>query len=68
MLRKYTRKSSFDNMDFEMFVAGEMHIIGNMAVGGERDGRLRLLLKLAHWIFRCRDWPLVRGLYDTCAH
>lgn len=64
MLRKYTKKSTFDNMDFEMFVVGETCIIGNMVDGGDRDGRPRLLSKLAHWMCRCRDWPLVRGLYE----
>ena len=47
-----------------MFVVGEMCIIGNMVNGGDRDGRLRLLSKLAHWMCRCRDWPLARGLYE----
>ena len=28
-------------------------------------GRLRLLSQLAHWLSSCKNWPLVRGLYEA---
>ena len=64
VLRKYTRKCSFDNMDFEMFVAGETRIILNMTEPGEARGMLKLLSTLGHWLCRYRDWGLVKGLYE----
>ena len=64
MLRKYTRKCAFDNMDFDMFIAGETRIILNMADYTEAQGRLKLLCKLSHWLCKCKDWSLVLGLYE----
>ena len=64
VLRKYTKKAMFDNMDFEMFVAGETRVICNMKRGEDREGRLTLLCKLAYWLCKSKDWTLVRGLYE----
>ena len=65
MLRRYTKRTSFDNMDFEAFVAGETRIIGHMEDTAKAAGRLSLLSKLAHWLCRSKDWLLVRGLYES---
>ena len=64
--RKYIKCTTFDNMDFEMFVAGETKIVLGML---GRDiaaaiGRLRVLSLVSHWLCRCRNWNLVRGLYE----
>ena len=64
VLRKYTKKCTFDNMDFELFVAGETRVILNMAEEDEGRGRLKLLCRLAHWLCKCRDWSLVWGMYE----
>ena len=48
-----------------MFVAGETRIISNVRDGEERRGRLNVLCKLAHWLCRCKDWGLVRGLFEA---
>ena len=65
VLRKYAKKCTFDNIDFELFVAGETQIIVNMKESVNKEGRLRLFSRLAHWLCRCRDWVLVRGLYKA---
>ena len=65
VLRKYTKRVSFDNLDFESFVAGETRIIYTMDDQAQAMGRLRLLCRLAHWTCKCRDWPLIRGLYEA---
>ena len=62
VLRKYMHKCSFDNMEFEMFIAGETRVILNKGDNSEAHGRLQFLCKLAHWMCRCRDWGLVHGL------
>ena len=39
VLRKYARKCSFDNLDFDMFIAGETRIILNMTDSQAAKGR-----------------------------
>ena len=65
IMRKYTKRTSFDQMEFEAFVAGETRIIYNMEKIEEAWGRLKLLCKIAHWLCRCRNWILIRGLYKS---
>ena len=64
VLRKYSKRTSFDNMDFELFMAGETRVISLMMDKEMAQGRLELLSKLAHWVCRCRDWTLVKGFYE----
>lgn len=63
--RKYVCRCPFDNMDFEMFVAGETRILSCMKDEEERWGRLNLLCKISHWLCRCKDWSVIRGLYEA---
>ena len=65
ILRKYCKRSTFDQLDFEAFVAGETHIICGMVDQYAAKCRLEFLMKVAHWVCRCRDWPTVRGLYEA---
>ena len=65
ILRKYVKRPSFESMDFECFVAGETRVILSMTDSKEAHGRLAFLCKLAHWYCRCRDWALVRGLFEA---
>ena len=49
--RCYMKRTSFDNMDFEAYVAGEVKIIYSIL---QRDvnealGRMRVLMLMAHW-------------------
>lgn len=64
VLKKYARRVPFDQLDFERFVAGESRIILSMRSDEDRTGRLKLMSLMAHWMCRCRDWPLLRNLYD----
>ena len=64
IIRKYLKRPTFENLDFEGFVAGESHIIDTMENKEEAAGRLRVLCKIAHWYCRCKDWNTIRGLYE----
>ena len=65
--RKYVKRTSYDNMDFETFVTGEVKIIYGMWCKNNDDalGRLKLLMLMAHWMCKSRDWPLLRGLFES---
>ena len=65
--RKYSKQTSFDNMDYETFIAGEVKIIHSLWLRGDRDmiGRLRVLMLMAHWMCKCRDWSLLRGMFES---
>ena len=65
VMRKYVKKTTFENLDFEMFVAGETKTILSMEDEGQAKGRLSLLCKLAHWYCRSQDWNAVKGLYEA---
>ena len=66
--KKYVKKPSFDSLEFEQFVAGETRIIYTMLhKADERQrgmGRLRLLVLLAHWQCKCKNWPALRAMYE----
>ena len=64
VLRKYAWKCSFDNLDFDMFIAGETRIILNMTDSQAAKGRLEFLCRLSHWLCKCKDWNLVKWLYE----
>ena len=61
------KRVSFDNMDFESFVAGETKIVHSMLMSGDESavGWLRVLTLVAHWLCKTRHWPTVRGLYES---
>ena len=66
--KRYTKRTNFDSLDFESFVAGESKIIYSMF--GMEDinnalGRLRVLTLVAHWLCKNRHWPTVRTQYEA---
>ena len=65
VLRKYCKRTSFDQLDFEAFVAGETHTILQTQDYRTAVGRLGFLSKIAHWQCRSRDWGLIKGLYEA---
>ena len=52
-------------MDFKTFVAGETRVILNMSDYQEARCRLKFLSKLMHWLYQCRDWSVLRGMYEA---
>ena len=65
--RKYVKKTTFDTLEFEQFVAGETRIIYSMLQkkdAARAAGRLRVLVLIAHWFCRSKNWPQIRGLYE----
>ena len=67
--KKYAKKVSFDQMDYDLFVAGETRIIFSMLHKDEVErqrgmGRLRLLVLMAHWFTKCKNWAALRSLYE----
>ena len=64
--KKYAKRSTFDNLEFDAFVAGETKIIGNLLASGEPAvGRIKVLSLVAHWMCRTKNWPVVWGLYES---
>ena len=59
--RKYAKRVSFDNMNYKTYVAGEVKIIYSMCQRnlGEALGRMRVLMLMAHWMCKSRDWQLL---------
>ena len=64
--KKYLKRTSLDPMDFESFVAGESKIIHAMLTQGDSNGigRLRVLMMIAHWQGKVRNWAVIRSLYE----
>ena len=48
-------------MDYETFVAGEVKIIYSMYNQDMEEAlsRTRVLMLIAHWMCKCRDWVLL---------
>lgn len=67
VLRQYTKRTTFDQMEFEMFVAGETRIILSMMNRDQQraTGRLKVLCKVAHWFCRAKDWSSIRTIYEA---
>ena len=67
--KKYSKRPTFDNMDFEQFVAGETKIIYSMyareACHDRALGRLRVLILIAHWMCKTRSWQSIRAVYES---
>ena len=65
--KKYAKRTTFDNLEFEQFMAGESKIIFNMLAqeNTEAMGRLRVMTLVAHWQCKCKNWPIVRNLYES---
>lgn len=67
VLRQYGKRGTFDQMDYETFVAGEVRIIlAMMKKSPDRaTGRLGVLCRIAHWLCKCRDWGAVRNVFEA---
>ena len=73
--RKYVKRNTFENMEFETFVAGETKTIysmlstSNIATNNstvkEGLGRLRVLTLISHWLCKSKNWGLLKGLYES---
>ena len=68
--KKYTKRTSFDNLEFEAFVAGEAKIIYSMMHGDDNSnklaiGRLRVLTLISHWQCKTKNWNLGKSLYES---
>ena len=65
--KKYFKRASFDQLEFEAFVAGESRILYTMVADGDPDvvGRLRVLTLVAHWMGKTKNWPLIRSFYES---
>lgn len=66
-LKQYAKRTTFDQMEFDLFVAGETRIIQAMMHKDVRraQGRLKVLCKISHWLCRCKDWSSVRTIYES---
>ena len=64
VLKKYCKRSTFDNLEFEAFVAGETRVILQMENRVEARGRLKFLSQIAHWMCASKDWNMVKSLYE----
>ena len=65
VMRKYVKRTTFDQLDFETFVAGETKTILATEEEDIRKGRLRFLTLVAHWYCRSQDWAAVKSLYEA---
>ena len=65
--KKYAKRTTFDNLEFEAFVAGETKIIHAIVGAGDPNGmgRLRVLTLISHWMCKVKNWPVVRTLYES---
>ena len=54
VLKKYTKCTTFDQLDYEAFVAGETRTILLMKDTALALGRLQLLSQLSHWYCSCK--------------
>ena len=64
-MRKYIKRTTFEQLDFESFIAGETNTILGMENIQEMKGRLKFTCYIAHWYSKCQDWNLVKGLYEA---
>ena len=65
VLKTYAKRTTFDQLDFENFVAGKSRIILLTTDADQVNGRLRVLCMVAHWMCRCRGWSTIRCLYEA---
>lgn len=67
VLRQYSKRVAFDQMEFDMFTAGETRIILSMCrKNPERGlGRLRVFSRICHWMCKCKDWQAVRNIFEA---
>ena len=65
--KKYAKRTTFDAMEFDAFVAGEAKIIYSMMMKGDHNaqGRLRILVLISHWYCKTKNWPVIRSLYES---
>ena len=65
VLCKYAKRTTFENLELDAFIAGETRTIINMQDKQLANGRLRFLSLLMHWLCRCKDWGLVKSMYEA---
>ena len=65
--KKYTKRTTFDMLEFEAFVAGETKIIHSLLVQRKLEsvGRLKVLMMISHWLCKSKNWPMVKSLYEA---
>ena len=65
--KKYIKRTSFDALEYEAFVAGETKVICLMLAQGDANGlgRLRVLTLIAHWYGRTKNWSMIKSLYES---
>ena len=65
--KKYFKRASFDQLEFDAFVAGESRILYTMVTNRDPEvvGRLRVLTLVSHWMGKTKNWPLIRSLYES---
>ena len=58
---------TFDMLDYEGFVAGETKIVHTMIANRDVNGlgRLKVLILVAHWYGKMRNWQLIKELYES---
>ena len=65
--RKYAKRTTFDNLDYETFIAGETTTIAKMLSrrDDEASGRLNVLNAISLWQCKTRNWPMVKNLFEA---
>ena len=66
--KKYAKRTGFDNMEFNAFVARESKIIHTMLGNGDFNattGRLRVLTLVSHWLCRVKNWTVIRNMFES---
>ena len=65
--KKYAKRATFDTLEYDAFVAGEVKIIQKMfkQEDMEATGRLQVLNLVAHWMCRTKNWGVVKSLYEA---
>ena len=59
---KYLKRTSFDLIDYDAFMAGETKVIHSMLTQGDlfAVGWVRVLSLIAHWVGKTKNSP-IRG-------
>ena len=73
--KKYAKRTSYDNLELDAFIAGEAKTIymdmsvaqrNADALGVNRAlGRLRVLILIAHWHCKTKNWPSIRSVFES---
>ena len=65
VLKKYTQRVPFNQLEFNAFVARKTHTIYMMIDTQVALGRLRLLSRIAHWQCHSKNWGQIHSLYEA---